>query len=82
MKKLINSVLFFTIVLSIFSIFENNEASAHPSKKHKPMVCVLEEDRTEVTKRNCKALLFIHRLCKAEQDCAIIEIERKKKELK
>ena len=81
MKKLINSVLFFTIVFSVFSIFENNEASAHPSKKHKPMVCVLEEDRSEVTKRNCKALLFIHRLCKADQDCAILEIERKKKEI-
>tara|TARA_B100000989_G_scaffold145491_1_gene108437 strand:- start:262 stop:1101 length:840 start_codon:yes stop_codon:yes gene_type:complete len=81
MKKLINSILFFTIIFSIFSIFEAKKASAHPSKKHKPMVCVLEEDRSEVTKRNCKALLFIHRLCKADQDCAILEIERKKKEI-
>ena len=81
MKKLINSILFFTIVFSVFSIFENNEASAHPSKKHKPMICVLEEDRSEVTKRNCKALLFIHRLCKADQDCAILEIEKKKIEI-
>ena len=81
MKKLINSVLFFTIIFSIFSIFENNDAYAHKAKKHKPMICVLEEDRSEVTKRNCKALLFIHRLCKADQDCAILEIERKKKEI-
>jgi hypothetical protein len=82
MKKLINSVLFFTIVFSFFSIFENKEASAHPSKKHKPMICILEKDRTEGQKRNCRQLLFFHRLCKIDQDCAILEIENKKKEIK
>ncbi|MDC0215582.1 SH3 domain-containing protein [Candidatus Pelagibacter sp.] len=81
MKKLINSILFFTIIFLIFSFFETKEASAHPSKKHKPMVCILEQDRTEGQKRTCKQLLFFHRLCKLDQDCAILELEKKKKEI-
>ena len=82
MKKLINSILFFTIIFSIFSIFEYNEAFAHKSKNHKPLICIPEEDRTEGQKRTCKQLLFFHRLCKLDQDCAILEIENKKEEIK
>lgn len=79
--KIIFSSLFVVSIVYFTLVFTSNEVSAHPSKKHKPMVCVLEEDRSEVTKRNCKALLFIHRLCKADQDCAILELEKRKKEL-
>ena len=82
MKKFINSILFFTIVFSVFLIFENNEAYAHKAKKHKPMVCILEEDRTKQQKGHCKTTLFFHRLCKLDQDCAILDIEKKKREIK
>jgi hypothetical protein len=82
MKKLINSVLFFTIVFSIFSIFETKKASAHPSKKHKPMICIPEEERTKAQIATDKRWNFVHRLSKLQQDCAILEIENKKKEIK
>ena len=79
--KIIFSSLFLLSIVYFIFVFTSNHVSAHPKKNHKPMICVLEEDRSEVTKRNCKALLFIHRLCKADQDCAILELERRKKEL-
>lgn len=81
MKKLINSILFFTIVFSIFSIFETKKASAHPSKKHKPMICIPEEERTKAQIATDKRWNFVHRLSKLQQDCAILEIENKKKEI-
>ena len=81
MKKLINSVLFFTFIFSIFSIFETKEATAHPSKNHKPLICIPEEERTKTQIANDKRWNFIHRLSKLQQDCAILEIEKKKKEI-
>ena len=81
MKKLINSVLFFTFIFSIFSIFETKEATAHPSKNHKPLICIPEEERTKSQIANDKRWNFIHRLSKLQQDCAILEIEKKKKEI-
>tara|TARA_B100000579_G_C22723814_1_gene800762 strand:+ start:95 stop:955 length:861 start_codon:yes stop_codon:yes gene_type:complete len=79
-SKISNSLFIFLVIFFTFiSIF--NEASAHTSKKHKPMVCILEEDRTKQQKQNCKTLLFFHRLCKLDQDCAILELEKRKKEL-
>ena len=45
------------------------------------MVCILEEDRTNQQKQSCKTLLFFHRLCKLDQDCAILELEKRKQEL-
>ena len=45
------------------------------------MVCILEEDRTNQQKQNCKTLLFFHRLCKIDQACAILELEKRKQEL-
>jgi len=82
MKKLINSALCFAIVLAATFIFNIDKASAHKKKNHKPMVCVLEKDRTKTQKTTCKQLLFFHRLCKLDQDCAILEIEKKKQEIK
>jgi len=81
MKKLINSVLFFTIVFLFFSIFENKEAFAHKAKNHKPIVCIPEEERTSAQRKTDKFWNFQHRLSKLQQDCAILEIEKKKKEL-
>ena len=84
MKKLFSlkfsSIFLLTIFLLTF-VFTSNKVTAHPSKKHKPMVCILEEDRTAGQRGHCKRLLFIHRLCKLDQDCAIIELEKRKTEL-
>ena len=84
MKKLFSlkfsSIFLLTIFLLTFA-FTSNDASAHPSKKHKPMVCILEVDRTKGQKQACKTALFFHRLCKLDQDCAILELEKRKQEL-
>jgi hypothetical protein len=83
LKKIFNifSISLLTTVVAVTIIFSSNEVSAHPSKKHKPMVCILEQDRTKTQKQGCKTALFFHRLCKLDQDCAILELEKRKKEL-
>ena len=75
-----NRYIFFTL-LALLSLFYFNDLNAHPSKNHKPMVCILEEDRTAAQKQNCKTLLFFHRLCKLDQDCAILELEKQKNQI-
>jgi hypothetical protein len=72
MKKLINSALCFAIVLATVFIFNADDASAHliNGKKHKPIRCVLPEDRDILTKN--------HRLCRAEEHCALLRIEKLK----
>ena len=74
--KIIFSSLFVVSIVYFTFVFSSNEVSAHPSKKHKPMVCILEEDRTQGQKQACKTALFFHRLCKLDQDCAILELEK------
>ena len=81
-KKFYLNALFIPVILSIIFLFSSNNLNAHPSKNHKPMVCILEEDRTKAQKNNCKTLLFFHRLCKLDQDCAILKLEDQKKEIK
>jgi len=79
--KLINLILFFTVIFSVTFIFNINEASAHKSKKHKPMICIEEKDRTKSQLANDQRWNFVHRLSKLQQDCAILEIENKKKKI-
>ena len=62
-------------------VFITNNVDAHPSKNHKPMVCILEEDRTAEQKQTCKLALFFHRLCKLDQDCTILKLEEQKQEI-
>ena len=80
MKKLINSVLCFAVVLATTFVFNINDASAHliNGKKHKPIKCVLPEDRDLITKQYCKQMLKVHRLCRAEEHCALLRIEKLK----
>jgi len=80
MKKLINSALCFAIVLATVFIFNADDASAHliNGKKHKPIRCVLPEDRDILTKQYCKQMLKNHRLCRAEEHCALLRIEKLK----
>jgi hypothetical protein len=81
MKKILSSVSLFIVILSIFSIIKIKEVSAHPSKKHKPLICIPEEDRTKGQLQKDKTSNFFHRLSKLQQDCAILELEKKKKEI-
>ena len=80
MKKLINSALCFAVVLATTFVFNINDASAHliNGKKHKPIKCVLPEDRDLITRQYCKQLLKNHRLCRAEEHCALLRIEKLK----
>lgn len=79
--QIIFSSLFVISIVYFTFVFTSKEVSAHPSKKHKPMVCILEEDRTRAQKNTCKTALFFHRLCKLDQDCAILELEKRKQQL-
>ena len=76
-SELITLILFFTVIFT----FNIDKASSHPAKEHKPLICILEEDRTANQKQNCKFWLFQHRLCKLDQDCAIIELEKKQQQI-
>ena len=60
-KKILKQKKFFLLILfSIVFIFSTIDLNAHPSKKHKPMVCILEEDRTEDQKEHVdNGYLFI-----------------------
>jgi len=75
-----NKIVFF-IAFSFIIILNTGNLDAHPSKKHKPMVCILEEDRTKQQKASCRQWLFFHRLCKLDQDCAILRLEAAQKEI-
>ena len=61
-----------------FSILLLTGADAHPSKKHKPIVCIPEEQRTPSQLQSQKVANFFHRLSKLQQDCAIIKLEKQK----
>lgn len=69
------------LILSLILIFNFSDVFAHKKKNHKKMICIPEEERTEGQKNSCKFQLFIHRLCKLDQDCAIIKLEEAQKEI-
>ena len=81
---------YFSILLSLFNlltiflvflIFSSNNAYAHKAKNHKPIICIPEEERTVAQRRTDKFWNFQHRLSKLQQDCAILELEKRKQEL-
>jgi len=78
MKKFINSVLCFAIVLAATFIFNIDNVYAHKidGKEHKPIKCIPPEKRDFLTKNFCKVQLKQHRLCKAEEHCAILRIQK------
>ena len=77
MKKLFLLALFTIFSLGLFSL----NANAHKAKKHKPLVCIPEEEYNSTMRSNKKTANFFHRLSKQQQDCAMLEIEKQKKEL-
>ncbi len=81
-KKVITIFLNLLVVLTLIFIFNFSDANAHKKKNHKPMVCILEEDRSDGVKNRCKALLYIHRLCIEEQHCQILKLEAQQDKIK
>ena len=82
MEKKIKSIsLNLLLVLTLIFIFNLSDANAHKKKNHKPMICIPEEERRQGVKNRCKLLLQVHRLCKEDQDCAILKLEAQQKEI-
>ena len=77
MKKIFLLTLFIVFSLGLFSL----SANAHPAKKHKPLVCIPEEERTKQQLQAQKTANFFHRMSKLQQDCAMLEIEKQKKKI-
>ena len=59
MKKIFLLAIFTLFSLGLFSL----NANAHPSKKHKPLVCIPEEDRTEEQLKSEKNTNFFQYWC-------------------
>ena len=76
---LLLSLLLFSTLIFIFSI---DHAYAHKAKKHKIIECIPESERTKTQLQTDKRWNYIHRLSKLQQDCAILEIEKHKGEIK
>ena len=79
-KYHLNKILFISLTfISIF--FITNIAHSHKiaGKEHDPIICKLEADRDWFEKFNCKQQQKIHRLCKLDEHCAIVELEEKQK---
>ena len=77
MKKIFLLVIFALFSLGLFSL----NANAHPAKKHKPLVCIPEEERTKQQLSAQKTANWFHRMSKLQQDCAMLEIEKQKKKI-
>ena len=77
MKKIFLLVIFTLFSLGLFSL----TANAHPAKKHKPLVCIPEEERTKSQLSTQKTANWFHRMTKLQQDCAMLEIEKQRKKI-
>lgn len=77
MKKIFLLVIFTLFSLGLFSL----SANAHPAKKHKPLVCIPEEERTKSQLSTQKTANWFHRMTKLQQDCAMLEIEKQRKQI-
>ena len=77
MKKIILSAII--TILSV--LLMNTNIYAHPSKKHKQIKWRPEEELTRTQKDWQKLLNFSHRLTKNQQNCLMLELEAKQKEI-
>ena len=77
MKKIFLLTLLIVFSLGLFSL----NVIAHPSKNHKPLVCIPEEERTKNQLQQQKTMNFFHRMTKMQQDCAMIELEKQRKKI-
>ena len=74
--------IFLLAILTLFSLgLFSLTANAHPAKKHKPLVCIPEEERTKSQLSTQKTANWFHRMTKLQQDCAMLEIEKQRKQI-
>ena len=74
--------IFLLAILTLFSLgLFSLTANAHPAKKHKPLVCIPEEERTKSQLSTQKTANWFHRMTKLQQDCAMLEIEKQRKKI-
>ena len=73
MKKIL-TILFLSFLLS-------GIAEAHPAKKHKPIVCIPDDELTKGQQQHRKTVNYFHRLTKNQQNCMILELEKKNKKI-
>ena len=62
----------------MLSVSFTSSAMAHKAKKHKPLICIPEEERTKGQRNTDRFWNNLHRLSKLQQDCAMVEIEKLK----
>jgi hypothetical protein len=72
------------LAISVITTFSFYKVNAHEDlkifhKAHKPMMCILEEDRSWLQKIICKDATSKHKLCKLDQHCAIIKLADQQK---
>ena len=72
------------LAISVISTFSFYKVNAHEDlkkfhKAHKPMICILEPDRSWIQKQWCQDQRSKHRLCKIDEHCAIIKLEEQQK---
>ena len=75
-NKIISNFIF--LFLLMLSVSFTSNAMAHKAKKHKPLICISEEERTKGQLNTDKFWNRLHRLSKLQQDCAMVEIEKLK----
>ena len=70
------------LVLILVFVFNLNDAYAHKinGKEHEPITCKLPEDRNLIEKAWCKEQRRMHRLCKLDEWCTLIRLEKLEKE--
>ena len=59
----------------MLSVSFTSSALAHKAKKHKPLICIPQEERTKNQLSKDKFWNRYHRLSKLQQDCAMLKIE-------
>ncbi len=77
-----NLLKYLTIIFLVSIIpLKNNMSFSHEDLsilhfKHDPITCKLESDRTRVEKTVCRDKLKRHQMCKLDEYCAILELEK------
>ena len=65
----------------VLSLLLCSNAYAHPSKNHKPIICIPQDKLTKAQVRDQKIANYFHRLSKNQQNCMILELEKKSKKI-
>ena len=81
--------IFFLLILILTFIFSTNNAYSHKKKdpvtgklgEHESITCIPKEERNGVTNFLCKQAIRVHRLCRADEHCAILAIEELEKKV-